>query len=366
MAGGAARASRDPRTRAPARWRAPPSSRADDAAPTTTTRRARWRGACVEQLARRGRRRRRARRWRCASSERATPRRSQRSSTRSGRALGRSRSATTCCSTLAELTDASRARADAVARYDRARRRLSALGLRDDALWRAAELFAQRGDSAGRAARGCSRILDDAHGRAHHRQLQLALARRRAAPDRPHLPRRSARRRRAPPRPSRRSPTTSRTRSCATTRSTSWRARTLARTHRPRRDSRRLRRAGAPLQRISRRQHASARARASWRAADRGAAHDSRVLARACARRSRGEPLLDGVDLTLARGETLGLIGPGAAGKSVLLKLLCGLIAPDAGTVPSSARTGRRDEDALWRCARASACCSRTTRCSTS
>lgn len=42
-------------------------------------------------------------------------------------------------------------------------------------------------------------------------------------------------------------------------------------------------------------------------------------------------PLLAGVDLHLERGETFGLIGPGAAGKSVLMKILCGLVAPDRG-----------------------------------
>jgi phospholipid/cholesterol/gamma-HCH transport system ATP-binding protein len=48
---------------------------------------------------------------------------------------------------------------------------------------------------------------------------------------------------------------------------------------------------------------------------------------------NRERPLLDGIDLEIARGETWGLIGPGASGKSVLLKLICGLMAPDAGTV---------------------------------
>jgi phospholipid/cholesterol/gamma-HCH transport system ATP-binding protein len=42
-------------------------------------------------------------------------------------------------------------------------------------------------------------------------------------------------------------------------------------------------------------------------------------------------PLLAGVDLRLERGETFGLIGPGAAGKSVLMKIVCGLVAPDRG-----------------------------------
>ena len=44
-------------------------------------------------------------------------------------------------------------------------------------------------------------------------------------------------------------------------------------------------------------------------------------------------PLLAGVDLHVARGARLGLIGPGAGGKTVLLKLLCGLFPPDQGRV---------------------------------
>jgi phospholipid/cholesterol/gamma-HCH transport system ATP-binding protein len=43
--------------------------------------------------------------------------------------------------------------------------------------------------------------------------------------------------------------------------------------------------------------------------------------------------LLDGVDLANARGETFGLIGTAGSGKSVLAKLVCKLIAPDAGDV---------------------------------
>jgi len=43
--------------------------------------------------------------------------------------------------------------------------------------------------------------------------------------------------------------------------------------------------------------------------------------------------LLDGVDLSIARGETFGLIGTAGSGKSVLAKIVCGLIAPDAGEV---------------------------------
>jgi phospholipid/cholesterol/gamma-HCH transport system ATP-binding protein len=45
------------------------------------------------------------------------------------------------------------------------------------------------------------------------------------------------------------------------------------------------------------------------------------------------EPLLQGLDLRLERGEIFGLVGPAASGKSVLLKLICGLLEPDRGTV---------------------------------
>jgi len=43
--------------------------------------------------------------------------------------------------------------------------------------------------------------------------------------------------------------------------------------------------------------------------------------------------VLEGASLEVARGARLGLIGPAAAGKSVLCKLACGLEQPDRGTV---------------------------------
>ncbi|MGH7282738.1 MAG: ATP-binding cassette domain-containing protein, partial [Polyangiaceae bacterium] len=42
---------------------------------------------------------------------------------------------------------------------------------------------------------------------------------------------------------------------------------------------------------------------------------------------------LDGVNLEVPQGCLYGLIGPGAAGKSVLLKMITGLLKPDAGEV---------------------------------
>lgn len=43
--------------------------------------------------------------------------------------------------------------------------------------------------------------------------------------------------------------------------------------------------------------------------------------------------VLDNVDLTIYRGEALGIIGPSGTGKSTILRIIAGLLAPDAGEV---------------------------------
>jgi iron complex transport system ATP-binding protein len=55
------------------------------------------------------------------------------------------------------------------------------------------------------------------------------------------------------------------------------------------------------------------------------------------ARRER--TVLDGVDLAVAAGEALALVGPNAAGKSTLLLALAGLLPPAAGEVRLRGRT---------------------------
>ena len=67
-----------------------------------------------------------------------------------------------------------------------------------------------------------------------------------------------------------------------------------------------------------------------------------------------GEPVLTGINLTIAPGEIVALVGPTGCGKSTLCELLVGLGAPDRGTihvhglVPDRLRSGaRRDLLAL-------------------
>src|SRR3954465_2250489 len=59
---------------------------------------------------------------------------------------------------------------------------------------------------------------------------------------------------------------------------------------------------------------------------------------------------LAGVDLRVAPGELVAVVGPSGCGKSTLLELVCGLQAPDAGTVqaPPAALMPQRDALLPW------------------
>src|SRR5947207_10605522 len=57
------------------------------------------------------------------------------------------------------------------------------------------------------------------------------------------------------------------------------------------------------------------------------------IAVRALAKRIGQQEILRGIDLEVATGETLAIIGRSGGGKSVLLKHLVGLIAPDTGEI---------------------------------
>ena len=46
-----------------------------------------------------------------------------------------------------------------------------------------------------------------------------------------------------------------------------------------------------------------------------------------------GVPIFDGVNLTIERGEKVGLVGRNGSGKSTLLRLIEGSVKPDSGSV---------------------------------
>jgi ABC-2 type transport system ATP-binding protein len=50
-------------------------------------------------------------------------------------------------------------------------------------------------------------------------------------------------------------------------------------------------------------------------------------------RKQFGRPAVDGLDLLVRRGEFYALLGPNGAGKTTTLRLVTGLLGPDAGTI---------------------------------
>jgi ABC-2 type transport system ATP-binding protein len=50
-------------------------------------------------------------------------------------------------------------------------------------------------------------------------------------------------------------------------------------------------------------------------------------------RKAFGRPAVDGIDLSVRRGELYALLGPNGAGKTTTLRMVTGLLAPDAGQI---------------------------------
>jgi ABC-2 type transport system ATP-binding protein len=57
------------------------------------------------------------------------------------------------------------------------------------------------------------------------------------------------------------------------------------------------------------------------------------LRAQGLVKRFGGTTAVDGVDLLVGAGETVGLIGPNGAGKTTAISMIAGLLPPDAGTV---------------------------------
>jgi ATPase subunit of ABC transporter with duplicated ATPase domains len=57
------------------------------------------------------------------------------------------------------------------------------------------------------------------------------------------------------------------------------------------------------------------------------------LVARRLTKEMGGRRVLDGVDVALAPGRRLGLLGPNGSGKTTLLALLAGTLEPDGGEI---------------------------------
>src|SRR5215475_1643564 len=65
----------------------------------------------------------------------------------------------------------------------------------------------------------------------------------------------------------------------------------------------------------------------------RGQMNGSLVEVRSLHKAFGGQTVLNGINLQVARGETLSVLGRSGTGKSVLLKLIIGLHKPDSGSI---------------------------------
>ncbi|MDY3298867.1 ATP-binding cassette domain-containing protein, partial [Selenomonas sp.] len=56
---------------------------------------------------------------------------------------------------------------------------------------------------------------------------------------------------------------------------------------------------------------------------------------------------LDGINLTVRTGELTALVGPDGAGKTTFLRLVCGLMTPDAGQLTVGGMDVTKNEQAV-------------------
>ena len=61
-----------------------------------------------------------------------------------------------------------------------------------------------------------------------------------------------------------------------------------------------------------------------------------------------GRQVLDAVDLDVPAGRVIGLLGPNGAGKTTLMRIIFGVLEPDAGTVRWNGREATADDRRRW------------------
>jgi ABC-2 type transport system ATP-binding protein len=71
------------------------------------------------------------------------------------------------------------------------------------------------------------------------------------------------------------------------------------------------------------------------------------IETRGLTRRFGGLTAVDHLDLTVARGEIFGLVGPDGAGKTTTLRMLCGLMDPSEGTARVAGHDTSRESQAV-------------------
>jgi len=64
--------------------------------------------------------------------------------------------------------------------------------------------------------------------------------------------------------------------------------------------------------------------------------------------KSFGRPAVDHLDLSIAAGEIYALLGPNGAGKTTTLRMVCGLLAPDAGSIEIAGTDALAEPARAW------------------
>ena len=70
---------------------------------------------------------------------------------------------------------------------------------------------------------------------------------------------------------------------------------------------------------------------------------------RGVTKRFAGRTVVNGIDLQVRRGEIYGFLGPNGSGKTTFIRMLCGLLTPDAGSGTCLGYDVRQQQDAIKR-----------------